>query len=392
VRTWPLRVVSVGLVVALGLVAACSTDDGSAIPPASSSNTETTVATTLETSSTSAADSTTTVVAVGVDEGLLAEQVDAVVFPDDQGAAMVAVLHDDDSIVHAGRGSDQDGNSPVPGSVFRVGSITKVFTSLLTLTLADEGAIDLDAPAADYVARVAVPTGVTVRDLLQHTSGLPNYTDAPGFFESVSDDPQRTWSPEETIAGVQDAEPLFDPGARFSYSNTNYLVLGVLIEEVTGHSYADELRARIIEPLGLTSTYLAGFEEGPAPFGAYVATSLSGPSEPIDFDYKSIATNAWAAGAVVSSAEDLHVLLSVMFDGNIVSSDSLAAMTESQDYGLGLVQLGPGLHGHGGSIPGYQTFVAHAPETGTTAFFVVTNDGITRPPPVDPILERITQN
>ena len=155
---------------------------------------------------------------------------------------------------------------------------------------------------------------------------------------------------------------------------------------------ADELRARIIEPLGLTSTYLAGFEEGPAPFGAYVATSLSGPSEPIDFDYKSIATNAWAAGAVVSSAEDLHVLLSVMFDGNIVSSDSLAAMTESQDYGLGLVQLGPGLHGHGGSIPGYQTFVAHAPETGTTAFFVVTNDGITRPPPVDPILERITQN
>jgi len=101
-------------------------------------------------------------------------------------------------------------------------------------------------------------------------------------------------------------------------------------------SFASALRARILEPLGLDNTYLAGFEEGPDPFGAY--TSLDGPSKPIDFGYTAIATGAWAAGGVVSSVADLHMLLSALFNER-VSAESLAAMTENKEYGLGIARF-----------------------------------------------------
>jgi hypothetical protein len=94
---------------------------------------------------------------------------------------------------------------------------------------------------------------------------------------------------------------------------------------------------------------------------------------------------------VVSNAEDLHALLSALFDGQIITPVSLAAMTESPEYGLGLARLGPGLHGHGGSIPGYQALVAHAPETGMTAFVVVTSDRVKALPAAGPVFERMRE-
>ena len=257
----------------------------------------------------------------------------------------MTVVDTNGAAVHATVGSDPEGNLPTPNDTFRIGSITKVFTSLLTLKLVDAGG---GALVTEYVTRVPVPNGVTVRDLLQHTSGIPNFNEMPGFWSTMADDRLRVWSPESVMDLVEGWEPLFEPGAEYSYSNTNYLILGVLIEEVTGRTFAEEMRARIVGPLGLGSTYLAGFEEGPAPFWAH--TTLNGVSAPIDFDYTSIATAYWAAGAMVSSVKDLHVLLSAVFDGHVISPESLAAMTGNDFYGYGIIKADfpEPVYAHGG--------------------------------------------
>ncbi len=209
------------------------------------------------------------------------------------------------------------------------------------------------------------------------------------------------------IAGL---EPVFEPGSEWhwSYSNTNYIVLGVLIEEVTDRSFAEVLRARIIEPLGMGSTYLAGFEDGPGAFGAYVSLSPDQPAEPIDFDFTSITTSTSAAGGIVSTAPDLHTLFTALLDGQVVSADTLAEMIgnprrtglsvmgNESDYGLGIQIWNTfggrpveGLVGHGGDIVGYRTLVAHAPETGMTAFWVTTNNWIDPSPTYAAVAERI---
>jgi D-alanyl-D-alanine carboxypeptidase len=193
------------------------------------------------------------------------------------------------------------------------------------------------------------------------------------------------------------------------YSNTNYIVLGVLIEEVTDRPFAEVLRARIIEPLGMSSTYLAGFEDGPGAFGAYVSLSEQEPAEPINFDYTPIATSAWAAGGIVSTAPDLHTLFTALFDGQIVSANSLAEMIGNPrqtglsvmgnypDYGLGIQvwnRFGgrrvEGLVGHDGWIVGYLTLVAYAPETGMTAFWVATPNWIDPSPAYAAVAERVS--
>lgn len=384
--TWTM--VPVLLLAVAMAIAGCSSADESQAARSPSSAPTTTEAVPPPSPTTEAAPPSTAATPVGFEE-LLAEQADAVPVPADQGAFLVAVVDEHGAVSHGAKGADPDGNPPTPDDTFRIGSITKVFTSALVMTLVDEGLVELDAPASDYVTRVAVPVDVTVRDLLQHTSGIANYTDAPDFFPTTFSDPARAWTPKSVFAVVEDDEPLFEPGTRFSYSNTNYLILGLLVEEVTGRDYAAEVRARIIDPLGLHSTYLAGAEEGPAPFTAY--TSVSGTLKPIDFDYTSIATGAWAAGAIVSSPGDLHTLFVALFDGQIVSASSLAAMTANEEYGLGIVSSigADGTYGHGGGIPGYGTLVAHAPDTHRTAFWVVTGDTLTFDRAVLPVAEQL---
>jgi D-alanyl-D-alanine carboxypeptidase len=299
------------------------------------------------------------------DQAFLDEQLSRVVAAP-RGAFMVAIVDSSGRTVHASEGPDSDKRLPTPEDTFRVGDITKIFTSLLTLLLVDEGVVDLDAPAANYVTRVRVPPGVTVRDLLQHTSGIPNFVETPGFWDRVLNRPRRVWSPEDVAGLVEDQAPLFEPGAEFGFADTNYVVLGILIEEVTGQDFAQEMRTRIIRPLGLDSTYLAGSEKGPEPFGAY--TSMRGDHEPIDFDYTSAATAEWAAGAMVSSAIDLHALLSAVFERRVISEESLAEMTANDEYGLGIGYAGENLYGHDGWMPGYGTVVLHGPRSGMTAF------------------------
>lgn len=287
----------------------------------------------------------------------------------DAGGLLFAVVDPSGDVVAGSNGSDARGEAPTADATFRVGSITKVFTSVATLTLVDDGLVDLDASAADYVTRVPLPADVTVRNLLQHSSGIDSYTDNPAFFDTTFADLSRVWTPEDAFEWVADEPQLFEPGSEFRYSNTNYTILGILIEEVTGQAYHEVLRDRIIDPLGMSSTYLAIFDDGTAPFDPFEGDV--GPG----FDYTSLATGAWSGGGMVSSAGDLHIFFSALSDGEVISTDMYEAMTDSDEYGLGLEMHGDS-YGHSGQIPGYDTFVTHSPDTGITGFVATTAPGL----------------
>ncbi|MEO0495594.1 MAG: serine hydrolase domain-containing protein, partial [Actinomycetota bacterium] len=219
------------------------------------------------------ADATPSVV---VDAAFLDEQVALSWDPDIEGAVL-AVVHDaDGSSVWSAAGTAPDGSSPTLDTPVRVGSITKFFTAVLVLDLVDDGLFELTDSAADLLTRVSLDPAISVRDLLRHSSGLPDSTEFGDFLGSLDEEPERVWQPEEVLASVEDEPLAFAPGSSIAYSNNNYTVLGMLIEEVTGSTYAEVLRERISEPLGLSSTYLPPFETGPAPFGGFEGGTFGG--------------------------------------------------------------------------------------------------------------------
>ncbi|RYZ43530.1 MAG: class A beta-lactamase-related serine hydrolase, partial [Myxococcaceae bacterium] len=138
----------------------------------------------------------------------------------------------------------------------RVGSITKSFVAVVALQLQAEGRLSLDAPLATWVPDFPRADRISVRQLLNHTSGAFNYTQSQEFLAQAEASPGKTWTPEELIAYGAAQSPSFEPGARWEYSNTNYILLGHILESVTGTPLAQQLRTRILEPLDLDSTGL----------------------------------------------------------------------------------------------------------------------------------------
>jgi D-alanyl-D-alanine carboxypeptidase len=299
----------------------------------------------------------------------------------DGGGIVVAIAGEGDLSV-AAAGTQPDG-TPVPADgAWRIGSVTKPFVATLVLQLVDEGLVDLDAPVTTYLATPEIPESVTVRDVLGHTSGIFNITEDVGFLPEAIADPERSWEPGELVDRALALRVVpADPG--WAYSNTNYLVAGLLVEAVTGEPVHEVLRTRISEPLGLDATYLASDEDGPAPIDS--SMSWAGTEVAIDeaFPYTSIATGAWTAGALVSDASDLTTFVRALFRGELITDTSLAAMTTvgTEDYGLGISRftgLSPEVWGHGGLIPGYLTSVAYSPERDIAVVLGITSS---EPPP-----------
>jgi D-alanyl-D-alanine carboxypeptidase len=249
--------------------------------------------------------------------------------------------------------------------VWRIGSITKTFTAVAVLQLAEQGTVDLDAPVATYLDSTLVPEGVTVRHLLQHTSGIPDYT-------PTLNDVARSCPPSvDPLSYVEGLPPDFPPGARWAYSNTNYLILGQLIEAVTGEPPAAIIRRRIIDPLGLADTYLEGSEPGPPPVPAFADFYDTGPG-PITCDTP-IWPDATEAG-MVSSAADLDAFLRALFGGHLLSAATLEEMlaTNDEGYGLGIQRLlgspveDVEFYGNGGGVVGYRSVALYEAGSGTT--------------------------
>ncbi|MGI9666385.1 MAG: serine hydrolase domain-containing protein [Acidimicrobiia bacterium] len=379
-----MSVLLVMVVVVVG-AAACAGSE-----PASSTSSADAESTTSEVPSTttSAPASTTTIGQPPTVDEVLAQAVESVILPDGSGSALVAIVARDGTVDFAARGETPSGTVLTPEDFFRAGSITKTLTAAAVMTLVDDGLVELDSAASNYVARVPVDGGVMVRDLLQHTSGIPDYTQSDEFFGEVYGDTSRVWTPEEITALVAGRSD-FDPGSAWEYSNTNYVILGTLVEEITGRSFHEVLRESVLVPSDGADNYVAHFEAGTEPASSYTVRVRS---TPVDFDFTSIATAAWASGASVANVEQLAASLGSIFGGEIIGTKTLEAMTEPVPwettfyglpaaYGLGVFRLSETQFAHDGAIPGFLTAYAHDTSTGATAIWVVTNDGATIPRP-----------
>ena len=273
--------------------------------------------------------------------------------------------------------ADVDTGRPVrPWFEHRVGSITKTFVATTVLQLVGEHRVRLDAPIGDYLPDVVTgDTGrqVTVDMLLRHTSGLGNYTDLINSYEAMEVLRTLTITPLEIAAIGLGLPRLFPPGTAWSYSNTNYILDGLLVERVTGHRVADEVGRRVLRPLGLRHTYFPGTD--PVIRGPHANAYVPWPDGTLrDFSVFNMSW-AWAAGELISTPQDLNRFYRALLTGRLLSPPLLAAMRttvpmdptvpELAGYGYGLYweQLPCGrAWGHTGGVIGQTTVSLHSPD------------------------------
>lgn len=267
-----------------------------------------------------------------------------------------------------------------PRDRVRVASNTKMFVAAVVLKLVQDGKLALDAPIADYVPGLVTGNGyddtkITVRQLLQHTSGLADYV------ADVLADPDANthpWQPEELVAIGLSHPPTFAPGTGWAYSNTGYIVLGLIVEAVTGNDLGSEIDDRLIRPLGLGSTTYpeAGDKKirGPHAHGYFAF-----PGQPVTDITELEPSLPGAAGSLVSTGPDMTRFVRALLSGKVLRPDLLRQMRTTvpgngYEYGLGIGEIslpcGGSAWGHSGNLPGFDTFTA-VTEDGRSVFVVV---------------------
>ncbi len=277
-----------------------------------------------------------------------------------------------------------------PEGAFRIGSITKMFTATVIVQLAEEGVLTLDDPLALWLPEVAdqLPNGdqITLRHLLTHTSGLFNVVEHESYWADlfagmeINEDTgavtlacvQR--DPHDTLTRyVYGKDANFEPGARWSYSNTNYTLLGMVIEAAADMPLAEAYRTRIYEPLGMTSTFLDCYEEPLID----VVHGYSGIGDELADVTELHESVGWSAGGLVSTASDLIAFARGLFGGALFDDpESLVAMTTpapGSTYGLGIT-LQNEYMGHAGYIAGFRSVLNYAPEFDTVVVMVYNHD------------------
>ncbi|MCT4353963.1 beta-lactamase family protein [Streptomyces sp. Je 1-79] len=253
---------------------------------------------------------------------------------------------------------------------FRIGSVSKTFSSVVLLQLVDEGKLELDAPVNRYLPGLLPDDRITVRHLLTHRSGLADYTDkmfnqtVPGF-EAVRN---RVFSYKELVTLSLSEPRTTQPGVAYKYSNTNFVVVGMLIEKATGSPVAKEYQNRIIQPLGLRNT---SYVHPATKIDGLHARGYLHPDEagsPLVDSTEQTVSWAQSAGAFISNPEDLNTFTTALMRGRLLSSRMLEAMTtvtptdatNTRFYGLGLrrydLSCGTQIFGHTGTVQGYYTY------------------------------------
>ncbi|BAH44624.1 D-stereospecific peptide hydrolase precursor [Brevibacillus brevis NBRC 100599] len=254
---------------------------------------------------------------------------------------------------------------------FRIASVTKTFTATVVLQLAAENRLNLDDSIENWLPGVIQGNGydakqITIRQLLNHTSGIAEYSrsEEADFFKNT----KKSFTAEELVKLGLSLPPDFAPGKGWSYSNTGYVLLGILIEKVTGNSYAEEIENRIIEPLELSNTFLPGNSSViPGTNHARGYFQPNGAIELIDVTYYNPSIGS-SAGDMISTADDLNKFFSSLLSGKLLKEQQLKQMfttvptgsAEIIGYGLGIYETklpnGVSIWGHSGGIPGFSTF------------------------------------
>lgn len=250
---------------------------------------------------------------------------------------------------------------------FRIGSVTKQFTAALILQMVEEGKIKLDGKLTDYLPDYRKDTGdrVTIHQLLNHTSGIPSYTNAQ-FFREDSRDP---YSPADFVKKFSSGDLEFEPGTKFAYNNSAYFILGAIIEKISGKPYAQVLKEKILDPLGMTNT---GYDV----HGTIIKHRAAGYQKTSD-GYENAPyldmSLPYAAGSMYSTVEDLYKWDQALYEDKILSAESKAKMftpgLEGYGYGLFMEDEQHGKDGlklkviqHGGGINGFNSLFTRYPE------------------------------
>jgi CubicO group peptidase (beta-lactamase class C family) len=263
--------------------------------------------------------------------------------------------------------------SNTPRTKFRLGSVTKQFTAAAILLLEEQGKLNVDDPVQKHLPDApSAWDGITIRHLLSHTSGIPNFTSFPEY---------RTWqlsasTPEQSVARFRDKPLEFKPGEKWAYSNSGYLLLGYLIEKISGQSYAQFLQESIFTPLGMKDSGVDSNSEIIPRRAAGYTPSPKGPQH-AGFIHMSI---PHAAGALYSTTDDLLRWQRGLFGGTVLKEDSLKKMTtpvlNQYGYGVGVRTVkGRRSIEHGGGIEGFNTFLAYYPETRLTVVVLANLNG-----------------
>jgi D-alanyl-D-alanine carboxypeptidase len=265
-----------------------------------------------------------------------------------------------------------------PGLFMRIGSETKTFTATAVLELVDKGKVGLDDPVSDYVRGVPDGRHITIRQLLEMRSGLFPYTADPGFVKALLSDPYRSFTPEQALAYGYRHKNVFAPGAQFLYDNSNYVLLGLVVEKAGRMPLADFIRDRVLRPSHLAHSFLPAGAEFPRPHAhGYTNQTLTGAVADTTHWNPSW---GWAAGAMISDLGDLHRWAKDVATGTLLSPATqkerlkfLPSRPNGPGYGLGIFDT-DGWIGHNGSLPGYESVTVYLPQQDATMVILLNTD------------------
>jgi D-alanyl-D-alanine carboxypeptidase len=279
---------------------------------------------------------------------------------------------------------------------FRIASITKTMTAAVIVLLAQEGKLQFSDPVSKYVPNVPNGENITIAELLKMRSGLYGYTNDPGFAATLDEDPTKAISPQEVLAIAFRHPPEFPPGTAYDYSNTNYILLGLIAEKVDGKPLAEDFQDRLYGPLGLKQTLLPGSEDTaiPDPYShgyMYGGTSFAlvdtpyppdmeaaaraGTLQPIDYTHQN-SSYAMGAGGSISTANDLATWIQALVDGHVFNADFHRQWLDSPQptdpaepaapqygYGIERQNWAPNvtMYYHFGELPGFNSFSGYDP-------------------------------
>jgi len=292
-----------------------------------------------------------------------------------------------DETMWRGVGGTSNGAEPVSSDMlFNMGSVTKNYVAPLILQLAEEGIISLDDTVVQWLPeQSSIDGSITILQLLNQRSGLCNVTDRADLWDAVWGDPMRIWEPGEVLEGYID-EPCLPPGTGWHYSNTGYLLLGMIVERATGERLSEQLRSRFLEPLHLSRTFFCveeAFPEDVPVCRGWYDLDGDGIGDDVTPFRTGIYSVLWASAAMFSTAEDLARWVDALFGGDVLSSESLERMTTAYSivpdsggigYGLGVNLYGTEGIGHSGRTFGYLSLFLYLPSQETTIVVMINGD------------------
>ncbi len=261
--------------------------------------------------------------------------------------------------------SDHDSNEKnTIETLFKIGSITKIYTSSLILLAQEEGKLNINDKLSEYFPSIQGSENISLLQMLQHRSGLKNYTDLVNFEEIAMQD----WSRNQIMTLLEGFEPRYVPDSQFEYSNTNYLLLGYILEQIEGKPFGQILEQKLLKPNGLSHTFMIG--------ATYKGSLAKSYAEGQEIDRWNPSWSS-AAGGIISNVSDVNRFLSLLMEGHIVQAQNLELMLQLKDnYGLGVMSFpfyeAQGI-GHTGGIEAFRSSTTFFPQ-GDLSITILSNE------------------